>query len=305
MSTSIPDNGNNPFAHLRSQAILIDKPAFTGSWSVVEMQPDIFVPQWFGVGVVVQSFNDRLHFKLLDEFKKFECVYGGRFPQRSIRELMAYTEEALRQAVQQGIPLTEVQFETPNLRLSPSSFTSGEDREVTVERLFDEVVVMAPHAKPKGYEFESIDTNKARELVNEELKKIARLDYDKIVLQNTSGIIVDDRGTKHYLDFNLRTRSACGSVVSAVYKSSQSIEINLLKSSRDLTTYARLNKLDDIGLFLLMPETQQIEPKVFKHIDEMINEQIWKLERDGFRVVGLDAEAGLAKEIYDWALPSI
>ncbi len=305
MSTSLFTDENGSFAHLFKQAVSLGSPAFAGAWSVIELQPDIFVPQWFNVGVVVQSANDRLHFKILDEFKKFDCVYGEQLPQSALRELMVFAEAALRQAAKDKIPLINVDFATANLRLSAPQFTSGEDREVTVERLFEEIVVMIPRAKEKESEFVSIDTVTARKMVNEKLKEIAKLDYERIVLPNSTGMLYEDGDTKHYLDFNLRTSRACGSVVSAVYKTIQHVEYNLLKSSRDLTTYARLKNLSDIGLFLLLPDPQKMEPKEFKHVDELIAEQSWKLERDGFRVVSGDAEEMLAREIYDWAVPSL
>ncbi|RQS32013.1 MULTISPECIES: hypothetical protein [unclassified Burkholderia] len=280
---------------------------FSGVWSTVELQPDIFAPQSFSVGIVVQPEGQRLHFKLLDDFKKFECVYGERFPQRSIREVMAYAEEALRFAAQDRKPISTVALDSDVLRLSAPTFTSGEDCEATIERLFADVIVMAPHAKRQGRGFVSIDTPHARTLVNQELKRIAQMDFEKIVVAGASatGMLVEDKGTKHHLDFNLRTASACGSVVSAVYKSPVSVELNLLKSSRDLTTYSRIRSLQNTGLFLLLPDEQLLEAKEYKHIVDVIDEQAWKLERDGFRVVSLSSEAQLAQEIYDWALPTI
>lgn len=295
------------FDHLLKQARKSPEPAFQGAWSIIELQPDVFVPQWFSIGVVVQSQGDRLHFKLLEEFKKFECIYGDRFPLRMIRELMTYAEEALRLAVQGKISIPDVTFETSALRLSSPMYTSGDDRELTVERLFTELVVMAPHSQHKGRDFTSMDNSKVRALVNAELKRIASLDYEKIVIDgaSTTGMLFDDQGVKRYLDFNLRTAGACGSVVSAVYKSPISIELNLLKSSRDLTTYSRLKNLKDIGLFMMLPNEQSMEPKEYQHIGDLINDQEWKLARDGFRVVSFASETALAEEIYEWAKPTI
>lgn len=293
--------------NLRSQATTVNTPVFKGSWSSIEIQPDIFSPQKFIIGVAVQPINSRLHFKLLDEFKKFECVYGDKFSQSTIRELFNYAESTLRIAAQTKRPLSEIEFDTEHLSISVPKYTSGADSEVTVERLFSEIVSMAPHIRKKGREFESIDTNKVRILVNEELKRIAHLDFEKIVLPDTSGMLYDDtsNNSRHYLDFNLLTKSACGSVVSAVYKTAATIEINLLRTTRDLTTYSRIKKINDTGVFLLLPNKEHLEPKEYKHIDELIGEQSWKLERDGIRVVGLESHVELAKEVYSWALPSI
>lgn len=292
-------------AHLSRFAVAAPKPAFSGAWTTLELQPDVFVPQRFSIGVVVQSPGDRLHFKLLDDFKKFECLYRDAFPQKSLRELLAYAEFTLRQAVQDKVAMPEVAFDTDCLMLDSPRFTSGSDRESTVERLFEEVVVMAPSQKKSTDAFESIDTPRARERVNEELKKIAGMDFDRIATQQSQGVLLDFEGEKHFLDLNLETPKGCGSVTSAVFKTAQSVEMNLLKASRDLTTYSRIRKLDDIGLFLLLPEPTAIEPKEYKHIEAMIHDYEWKLERDGFRVVSLPSPTELAKEIYDWAKPAL
>ncbi|SOY78681.1 conserved hypothetical protein [Cupriavidus taiwanensis] len=292
--------------HLNRISTSAPKPLFSGAWSTVELQPDIFVPQRFTVGVVVQSPGDRLHFKLLDDFKKFECVYLQHFPQKSLRELMAYAEEALRKAVHAKTAIPEIRFDTNCLVLSSPHYTSGDDLETTVERLYAELVVMAPSAKKKGSDFESIDTPRARQLVNAELKRIAGLDFERFVLPEKQGMFLEgDEGVKHFLDLNLLTSRSCGSVTSAAYKSAQSVEMNLLKASLDLTTYSRIRKLDSIGLFLLLPDASAVEPKEYKKIVEVIDEHEWKLERDGFRVTSMSEPADLAVEVYDWARPAI
>ena len=289
---------------LRRFAVATPKPAFSGTWTTIELQPDVFVPQHFTVGVVVQTLGDRLHFKLLDDFKKFEFLYQNQFPQKAARELLSHVEAVLRQAAQDQTAISDISFDTDCLTLANPGFTSGADRETTVDRLFTEVVVMAPNAKRRGGEFESIDTPHARALVNAELKKIAAMNFEKIVTPGNQGMLIDYQGEKHFLDLNLLTARACGSVTSAVYKSAQSVEINLLKSSRDLTTYARVRNMDSIGLFLLMPNSNSMEPRDFKRIETVIAEHEWKLERDGFRVTSMASPADLAKEIFEWAVPS-
>lgn len=296
---------DNDFGHLTKLAVKVPQPSFSGAWSTIEIQPDAFVSQRFTIGVAVQSPNDRLYFKLLDEFKKFDCIYGDYFPQKSLREIVAHAEEVLRAAVQKKQAIPAITFDTSCLFISPPAYTSGENRESTVERLFNELVVMAPHLSKIGNEFESMDTPHVRALVNKELKRIAQMDFEKIVVENNQGMLIEEGGTRHFLDLNLRTLRACGSVISAVYKTPASVELNLLKSSRDLTTYSRVQHLNDIGLFLLLPSQESLPPKDYKRIEDLISAQEWKLEQDGFRVVSLSSEQQLAQEIYTWALPSI
>ncbi|MGH8807756.1 MAG: hypothetical protein ACREX0_07755, partial [Noviherbaspirillum sp.] len=130
-------------------------------------------------------------------------------------------------------------------------------------------------------------------------------DYEKIVLDTKGGIIVKDANRSHYLDINLRTTRACGSVVSAVYKSVQSIEMNLLRANLDLSTFGKIHKIDDRGVFLMLPDRASLDASEWNRIENVVGEQSWKLERDGFRVVSLDMPEMIASEIYDWAKPTL
>ncbi|MEB0139454.1 MULTISPECIES: hypothetical protein [unclassified Undibacterium] len=306
MSESKPIGIKIDHGSLSQAAKATPKPAFVGAWATIELQPDLFAPQRFTVGVAVQSADERLHFKLLDDFKKFECVYPDVFPQKSARELMAYAAEALQQAVKAKLPLDAVRFESHCLSISPPVFTSGEDREDKVERLFAEVVTMAPSPKKRGSDFETIDTPNARRLVNRYLKEIAGIDFERFVQEEQQGLLVDgDDGSRHFLDLNLLTPTSCGSVTSAVYKTSTTVEMNLLKASLDLKTCWRKRHLNSMGLFLLLPDPQAMERKEYKRIEEVIGDHEWKLEQDGFQVVSMQQPAELAREIYDWAKPAL
>ena len=94
-SPSIITFTNGSAEHLIRLASPTPRTSFSGAWATVELQPDVFVPQRFTIGIVVQTPGDRLHFKLLDDFKKFECLYHDHFPQKSVRELLAYAAAGL------------------------------------------------------------------------------------------------------------------------------------------------------------------------------------------------------------------
>ncbi|SFR57404.1 hypothetical protein SAMN05216203_1493 [Marinobacter daqiaonensis] len=292
---------------LISSGTQTQRDGFEGIWYSIEIQPDVFVPQWFNVGVAVQNVSGKLEFQILDYFKKFECIYGKKFNRNSFFEIRSHAQEILRNAERDRIPLNCIHFETTALRISEQGYTSGMDITSTTNRLFREIVALEKNESDSKSNFESIDTSKARKLVSKELKRIANMDYEKIVnKENTKrGFEIEYNEEKHFLDVELLTRKACGNIVSAVYKSPQTIELNLLKSSRDLTTFSKIRGINDIGLFLLLPHEGTMSEKEFRSIDQLLKEQEWKLERDGFRVVSLPSEQDLAKEIYDWARPSI
>lgn len=282
------------------------KAAFTGWWSCIEFQPSLLSPQRFPIGVVVQAEGERIYFKLLEDFKKFDCVYPEGFLHSSANALMAYAYEELQTAIKAKTPLDHLLFDSHVLSLSRPAHTSGMDREVTVERLFNDVVAMAPSNAKKGREFESIDTAGARKLVNEQLKLIAQADFERFVRVDQPGLLIRGTGQdNHYLDVNLLTAERCGTVISAVYKSYQSVEMNLLKASVDLNTCRSVKNLGSAGLFLLTPNPQLMDLREFRRIEKVVDDYEWKLERDGFRVVSLEEPAELAREIYDWAKPDL
>lgn len=294
------------YSTLLRSAKAVPKPGFSGWWSYIEFQPDIFSPQRFPVGVVIQAEDERLYFKLLDDFKKFDCVYPEGFPHSSAKALMAYAYEELQAAIKSKVPLSQVLFDSHVLSLSRPVYTSGNDREAAVERLFADVVTMVPSNVKKVRDFESIDTTAARKLVNERLKEIAGMDFERFVMVDHPGVLVPGEGNaRHYLDLNLMTPKSCGAVASAVYKSQQSVELNLFKAGLDLKTCRKVKNLESAGLFLLTPEPNSMEPREFRRIEETISEHEWKLERDGFRFVSMQEPADLAREIYDWAKPAL
>lgn len=306
MSDTKEERPRLDYSVLMRSAKSTPKPEFSGWWSFIELQPDIFSPQRFPIGVIVQGDGERLHYKLLKDFKKFDCVYPEGFSHSSAKGLMAYAYEVLQAAITTKTPLSEIRFDSYALALSRPTHTSGRDREATVERLFSEAVAMAPSTIKKGREFESIDTATARQMVNEHLKTIAALDFERFVLVDHPGLLIPgEQGIRHHLDLNLLTHRGCGAVISAVYKSYQTVEMNLLKASLDLKTCRAYKKLESVGLFLLMPNPDSMERREFRRIEEAIDDHEWKLEQDGFQVVTLENPRALAVEVYEWARPAL
>lgn len=300
-------NSNFPFrgvsvSDLASQAITRSVTKFTGTWRTVEMQPDVFVPQTFTVGVVVVSSTGEMAVKILEDHSKFDCVYRSRFDERSRSALLDTAREVLTDAAKNRRDVSLIDLLTANLRLSEPRFTSGDTVHLTAARLFEEVVVMAAEAKVARSE--GVSTRDARKIVNDQLKRIAKADYDRIVVPDGSPIYLNDKGKAHKLDINLRPAKACGAVVSTIFHNEQSVEVNMLRPSSDIAAYTKEFKLAKPALFLLLPSSNQLDSKTRKKVEDVVSAQEWKLEREGFRVVSQSSEERLAEEIYDWAKQS-
>ncbi len=300
MSSIFASDGPDPLAHLRPHLAKVSAAAFEGRWVTVELQPDLFVPQRFSIGVAVAGQNGELAYRLLSDVARFECIYGKTIG-TYLREMVASAEATLSRASRSATPLEAITFESENLGLSIPWTTSGRSAAQILARLFDDVVPMGAPREKVQREFVGIDTEQARRLVEQELKRIAGIRYEQIVV-DPHHIISDEIGAGlHVLDFNLRPPTGAGNVLSAVYRAPNTIELNLLRASRDLSTYGRIKDVKDLALFILTGKREQFEDSEFLHIGSLLDEQSWCLEKQGFRVVTFDEPRLLANGIWEWA----
>ena len=301
MSNLFFSAGDDPLAHVRRHFASVDEAAFNGTWATIELQPDIFVPQRFTIGVAVGSDDGGFGFRLISDPKKFECIYG-KSGVSHIRAIFESAEYTLLRAGKAGLHLSQVEFECGNLSLSQPWPTSGVSPERVLARLFGEVVAMEPSTDKQSREFISLDTEQVRQLVTTELKRIGGLKYEQLAVEPKEIVLADDTsGETHVLDLSLRTEKGAGSVLSAVYKTPSTIELNLLRASRDLAVYGRVRKVDDLALFVMAAKREQFEPIEFGRVSDLLDEQSWRLERQGFQVVIFDEAPLLANSIYEWA----
>jgi len=296
-------DGPDPFSHLRSKIASVPKADFEGLWATVELQPDMFAPQRFTIGVVVSYSNGGFAFRLLSDASKFDCIYGKKAASL-LRPLIDSAEQSLFRAARGKKSLAEIEFELSCLSISKPWTTSGRGPEQVLARLFSDVVVMEPSTEKQARDFVTLDTEQVRHLVNEELKRIAGTKFEKIVVEPYHVIIAENDSGPHVLDFNLRPATGAGSVLSAVYKTPGTVELNLLRASRNLATYGTIRKVDNLALFIMTGKRAQFESGEFARMSDLVDEQSWCLERQGFRVVSFDEPRPIAESILEWAAVS-
>lgn len=294
--------GPDPFAHLRQHTAAVPEAAFEGVWATIEMQPDPFARQRYTVGVAVAGLDGKFSFRLLDDLAMFECLYG-REDVAEIRALVEAAEQGLLRAQKTQTSLRDVCFETTSVLLGELWTTSGMSPDEVLNRLYFDVVPFIPREERKTRDFISLDNAAVRRLVNEELKRIAGLAFERITTEPERAVRDQNTGEAHWLEFNLEPEGKAGNVISAVYKTPTTIELNFLRASRDLSTYAKLKKLSDLqlGLFVMMPTKDSMPPSEFDRIENILGEQSWNLEQQGFRVATHDSAGPLAQEVWDWA----
>jgi len=302
MNNLFLSTGPDPYAHLRPHASAVPKAAFEGVWATVELQPDAFARQRYTVGVAVATVDGAFSFRLLDDLGKFDCVYG-RDDVAEIRSLVEAAEQALLRAQKGKVALKDVQFDTGALSLGDLWTTSGASADAVLSRLYLEVVPFVPRDERKARDFITLDNAAVRRMVDDELKRIAGLGFEHVRVEPQRAVADRTTGESHWLEFNLEPKDKAGSVISAVYKTPSSIELNFLRASRDLATYARLKQLDDrqLGLFIMTPTKDSMPPAEFDRIENLLGEQSWSLEQQGFVVSAHDSAAPLARDVWEWA----
>lgn len=300
MNNFFLSSGSDPFAHLKEHLAPVPDAPFHGAWATVEIQPDLFARQRYTVGVVVGLQEGEFRFLLLDDLSKFECIYG-KSDVALLRALLHSAEEALHEARRSGANLGSIQFETDMVSLGELWPTSGASIEAVLSRLYSDVVPFIPKDERRLREFETMDNEAVRELVNRELKRIAGTAFERIVTEPVRDVEEPGSGERHRLEFNLHPVGKVGSVVSAVYKTHDRVELNLLRASEDVSTFARLREIEDRALFVMAPRPDSMPKPDLERLENVLGERLWRLEKRGFRVATHDVAQPLAQEIADWA----
>lgn len=301
MSNIFLSTGNDPFSHLRTHLAAVPRSAFEGVWATIELQPDPFARQRFTVGVAVADLRGSFAFRLLSDLSKFECLYG-RDDVTTLHALIESAEHALSRAQRENLALKDVQFEADALFFGDLWPTAGTTLDAVIHRLYMDVIPLLPREERKTRDFSTLDNSAVRRLIDDELKRIAGLDFERIAVPPQRAMM--DRLTResHWLEFNLEPPGKAGNVISAVYKTPDRIELNFLRASRDLATYARLRELtEQLAVFVMTPTADSMPASDFDRVENILGEQSWNLEQQGFLVSSHDSARPLAQDIWDWA----
>lgn len=302
MTSMFLSAGDDPYAHLRSHAADVPRAAFEGVWATIELQPDAFARQRYTVGVAVSGSDGAFRFRLLDDLVKFECLYG-REDVAEIRSLLEAAEQGLIRARKEQIELREVVFESHAVVLGELWPTAGDSQDAVLSRLFLDVVPFLPRSERKQRDFVTLDNASVRRMVDDELKRIAGLAFERISTEPRRALRDQATGESHYVEFNLEPPGKAGSVISAVYKTPMNVELNFLRASSDLATYARVKGLKDrqLALFVMTPAESAMPPAEVERVESILSEQSWNLEKQGFLVSAHSAASAIAQDVWDWA----
>lgn len=276
---------------------------FRGEWFVLEWQPELASPQRFVVGVAVRGGNESA-WATIDHFDRFDCIYDGAVAPERVRFVLDYAVAGLKDRGF-GEAGDAVSLGSPQLALRPMGFASGHDAATTARRLLEDVAVIGLPRARKAATFTPVENEKARAMVKDSLRRIAKLDYERIVRPDT-GITYRFGEVDRTLNLALWTGRGCGDIVSAWLTSRHNIEFQALKSYVEIETAAKQYGKGDRGLFFLRPSSTKGLTRVQRDaIDRFFDEDAYKFRAQGILIETQPSPDALAAAIYDWARPAL
>lgn len=269
-----------------------------GEWYKVILTPDLHSGDSFNVGIAVKEKN-ALHSRFMAHFDRLRCLYGNE-----IEEHTRFLLQVLRNHLSDSNSLHTPP--SPNIRFEGPFYASGESVGEILDDLFSTIVPIgrAPESSSQRLEsaFRAINNTKARTLVYEQLDHLMGLDSHRIIAESESLEIQTPQGIRR-LDVPLRPLNHYGSIISACYKSKQTIEKYLIKAHLELQTAQRLRPAKGKnGLFILRPsQDMRLTIAEQEALDSVLEEILWKIRSENYFIGTEDDPAKLAEEVAAWA----
>jgi len=280
---------------------LPDRRCASGFWYKVVLTPDLRSGDRFCVGVILQDRMELLHHRFMAHFDRLRCLYGDE-----IEEHTRFLLQVLRNHLTDGNSLSAMP--SVNLHIEGPFYASGNSIDDILNKLYDAVIPIgkAPISRELRQEsaFQAVTNQKARTLVYEQLDQLIGLEKTHNLIPKVDFIEIKTPKGKCRLDIPLRPLNHYGSIVSACYKSTDSIQKQLLKAQLDLNAAMRTHPVNRcLGLFILRPNAQmRLTASELQAADDALDEVLWKMSSERYLIEADDDPKQLAKQVADWAI---
>ena len=279
----------------RLQALMTPVPApkVAGQWFNIRYSPNPASGELFNVGVAyLDSTRQRIHARLIENLEAFRAIFGEAF-EDEVRFALEVARSALGKTMLES-PVRNIAFGEPR-------YAAGESAQEIVDWLFSTTVSFAEAKQVNATKREPGQNNTTvRKAVFDSIRLKAGLNADRIIAQDPV-YWVDKGDRKIPLEIPLRSDRLLGSVVSANYRSKQPLENNLLRSSLDLETAARIFKQDRLGFFVMRAAEEVVSGPIDPSLDEVLDTTCWKLHKHGIHVGVEESPDLLAEDILSWS----
>lgn len=144
------------------------------------------------------------------------------------------------------------------------------------------------------------DSHSVQEEVIGHVKRIAGIRASDI-LTDGGQVQVQDGDRWHFLDIPVHTGSKVGAITSACYRTSDTVEKNLLRAHSSLTTMTARNGIAG-GVFIAsLPDVPGVSKQLLDQIDTCIDELAWRMRQASIDVHVRDNSEELAQDIIEFA----
>lgn len=261
-----------------------------GVWQSIQLRPDFATGELLNIGVLF-SDGEKKTARLLKSFDKFSSLYG-----EAAEDELRFVLRALEASLSKNYSETDI----PSVEFTSPKLARGESSEAIVERLFSSVVSLSGVGQaPKKKKPAFFNNTHAREEVFQCVRTQAGVIAEQIIASGED-LFFREGSRLLALDIPLRYGSQLGTVVSAGFSSSDSVERALLRAFLDLATAMSISKTNIGEVFVYRPVgLLPIEKQ--RRVDNVIDLSEWKLKKLGVHLDVADSPDKLARDILSWA----
>lgn len=262
------------------------KQPLKGIWFLIQWSPDDYSQERFNIGVAFLSEKGEKKVKFTKSFRQLSNWYGSNLKRQGdlvVRIASHMFSERKREKLISGF------FEN-NIHYVPMGMAQGVGVENIVDLLFRDVVTMA-HDNINNPRASYTTTRNIISLVREAISKSDRL--KDIMPENPMVETVSGISVKVPIQF----RNNAGTIVSADYATSETVENELLRSFRDIDLILSGNEFDNINSFLLLPAAKKGESA---KISDLIGDYTSSLKSKGVNTISAHQPTSLVTKIDGW-----
>ncbi len=262
-------------------------------WFNIQLTPDLASGETLNIGVATINPSGHINTKMLDYFDRLECLFHKSFTDE-VKFIIKIIEHELKSGNTSAIPVANVSY-------TPARYAAGNDENQVLNTLYKTTVTLASFPKePQKREFRPASNEEIRAIIFNKIKQ--NIGLSASFLAQSPMYNIDDGNSSHQLDLPLQGFGLLGSIVSAVYKSTDRIEMNILRAIVDLDIAARIHPKDRLGLFVCKPKIDKnFTQDNANAIDNLFDQADWKAKKRGITFAADDNTGRLADNITEWA----
>ena len=257
-----------------------------GVWFLIQWSPDDYSQERFNIGVAFSSERGEKQVKFTKSFKELSNWYGGNLTKQGDMVIKIATHTFIGKSLDK---FSSGFFES-GIHYVPMGMAQCESIEKIMNVLFKDVVPMAQE-KQNIARASYTTTRNIITVVREAISKNSVLKDimpENPMVETLSGISVK---------VPIQFRSNAGTIVSADYATSDTVENELLRSFRDIDLILNGNDFDNVNSFLLLPASAKGEAK---KISNLISDYTSSLKSKGVETISAHQPSSLVNKIDGW-----